>query len=348
MIALRNHPAVTALLPVGSRRRATAVALARRMHRGSVPAPRPTDRSHAVRREERKLRKAWAHHDPEMLDLYLVSGFQDPRVNVQSVLARHLLVRALFGSAFDELMRDELAFVVEINEAMRLRAREEGISLTSTTRPERQADVQRVMGEFEVQASTYAEKWRRALSDRRARRLKVIELACGSANDYRALDQYGIAPFLDYTGIDLNTNNIENAKRRFPDVDFRVGSMLSLPMPDRSFDYVLAFDIFEHLSLAAMQEALDEAVRLSRRGLYIAFFRMADIPEHVEEPVRSYHFNTLSAPLIRGYFEQRYPTVDLVHIPTFLHEGFGYKHSYNKRAYSLVAQRRHGFRLPRP
>jgi ubiquinone/menaquinone biosynthesis C-methylase UbiE len=344
MTPLRDHPAVAAILPEGSRRRAAAAALARRARSKSAQSSKRKP-SPLIQREDRQLTKAWAHRDPEMLDIYLVSGFQDPRLNVQSILARHLLVRALFGSKFDELMNEELTFAVEINEAVRLRAKELGVTLSASLRPEGQAEVQRVMSEFETRASAYVDKWRWMLAGKKARHLKVLELACGSANDYRALAQYGIAPFLDYTGIDLNVNNIANAKRRFPDVDFRVGSILSLPMADRSFDYVLAFDIFEHLSLPAMQEALDEAVRVSRRGMYIAFFRMADVPDHIDEPRGDYHFNTLSAPRVREYFEKHYPSVDLVHIPTLLHDRFDYKHSYNKRAYSLIAERRHGLHL---
>ena len=167
----------------------------------------------------------------------------------------------------------------------------------------------------------------------------MLELACGSANDYRAMADYGLARFLDYTGIDLNAKNIDNARRRFPDVDFRVGSILELPLPDRSVDYVVAFDIFEHLSLSAMQVALDEAVRVARRGLYVAFFRMADVPEHVEEPRGRYHYNLLSASRIRDYLQPHYPSVEVTHISGLLQTRFGYKHSYNSRAYSLVAER---------
>jgi ubiquinone/menaquinone biosynthesis C-methylase UbiE len=344
MTSLRAHPAVTALLPAGSRRRAAAAALARRAGVGGSPVPAPR-RSPLIKTEERQLTKAWAHRDPQMLDVYLVSGFQDPRLNVQSILARHLLVRALFGSKFDQLMDEELAFAVELNEAVRLRAKELGVKLYATLNREGHAEIQQVMSEFDAQASSYVDKWRWMLAGKKPRRLKVLELACGSANDYRALAQYGIAPFLDYTGIDLNASNIENAKRRFPDVDFRVGSMLSLPMADRSYDYVLAFDIFEHLSLQVLQKALNEAGRVSRRGIYIAFFQMSDVPEHIDQPRGDYHVNTLSAPRILEYFTPRYPSVDLVHIPTLLHERFGYQHSYNKRAYSLTAQRRHGLHL---
>jgi ubiquinone/menaquinone biosynthesis C-methylase UbiE len=282
-----------------------------------------------------------------MLDVYLVSGYQDPRVNIQSILGRHTLVRALFGTAFESLMRDELEFAVELNEEMRVRARELGVSLGVTMDADRRAGMQRVMAPIDAKASTYAIRWRRALDDRARRgraprRLRVLELACGSANDYRALVDYGIAQFLDYTGIDLNPKNIANAKEHFPDVDFRDCSILSLPMADRSVDYVLAFDIFEHLSLKAMHRALAEAVRVCRRGMYIAFFRMTEKPDHVEQPRGRYHYNTLSAPQIRAFLEECYAAVQVISIDRYLKQQFAYGHTNNRMAYSVVAEKRHG------
>jgi ubiquinone/menaquinone biosynthesis C-methylase UbiE len=187
-------------------------------------------------------------------------------------------------------------------------------------------------------APTLAKRWREALAGRQAPPLRVFEFACGSANDYRALADYGIARFLDYTGIDLNENNIANARRRFPSVDFRVGSILSLTEPDRSIDYVTGCDIFEHLSLQGMQTAIDAAVRICRRGVYFGFFRMDEVPEHEELPLRQYHLNVLSAPRMREHMQQRFASVRLVHVRKMLKDDYGYAHSYDRRAYSLIAE----------
>jgi ubiquinone/menaquinone biosynthesis C-methylase UbiE len=337
MVSLRRHPVVAAALPVGSRRRRVVASIGRRVL-GTPSTTASPKRAPRIAKEEQQLRKAWVRHRSEMLDVYLVSGYQDPRLNIQSILGRHMLVRALFGSAFESLMQEELAFAVELNEEMRVRARELGVSLGVTMDAERRAGMQRVMEPIDPKASTYAHRWREALEGRRARPLRVVELACGSANDYRAFVDYGIARFLDYTGFDLNPKNVANAKERFPDVDFREGSILSLPLADRSVHYVVAFDILEHLSLQAMQQALDEAVRVARRGLYIAFFRMAEAPEHVEQPRGHYHYNTLSAPRMRSYLEQRYSSVDLVSVDAYLQQKFGYSHTHNRMAYSVVAK----------
>lgn len=335
--ALRRNPVVQALLPVGSRRRAVVRGLVRRSSSTTQPA-KPSPRKVAIRQEETKLRQSWSRHRADMLDIYLVSGFQDPRLNAQSILERHMLVRAMFGSEFDDLIHEELAYAVELNDAIRLRAQELGVLIKPRLRPTAQADVQRVMEVVAGRAPTFAKRWRDALAGREVPPLRVFEFACGSANDYRALADYGIARFLDYTGIDLNEKNIANARRRFPGVDFRVGSILSLTEPDRSIDYVIACDIFEHLSLQGMQTAVAAAVRICRRGLYVGFFRMDEVPEHEEVPRRQYHYNMLSAPRMREYMQQRFTSMQLVHVRTMLKDDYGYPHSHNPHAYSLIAE----------
>ncbi len=288
--------------------------------------------------EETKLRRSWAGYRQDMLGHYLVSGYQDQRINVQSILARHVLVRALFGSEFDPLMREELAWAVELNDAIRVRAVELGVTMKVTLNPDRYADVQRVTEVIADRVPEFGRRWQDALADRQAPPLSVLEYACGSANDYGAFADYGIARFLSYTGVDLSETNIANARRRFPDVNFRVGSVLSLPEPERSVDYVIGFDIMEHLSLPAMQQAIGTAIRICRRGLYFAFFLMDEVPKHVARPVREYHRNLLSAPQVRQEMARHFETVQLIHIADMLKDRFGYPHSHSRRTYSLLAE----------
>ncbi|MDQ1739433.1 MAG: hypothetical protein QOE53_1085, partial [Pseudonocardiales bacterium] len=119
-------------------------------------------------REEAKLRGVWARTSSEILEVYLVTGYQDPRLNAQSILARHTLVRALFGTRFEDLMRDELAHAVELNNAIRLRAKELGVPLTSTMNPERLAIVGQVMDVIADRAPVFAGRWREALAAEQA------------------------------------------------------------------------------------------------------------------------------------------------------------------------------------
>jgi SAM-dependent methyltransferase len=331
---------VDSLAPAGSRRRAVVGRHARKLvgyvSKLSPGAHPPT----AALDEASKLKQSWAAFSPETLEAYLVSGYQNPRINAQSIIARHFFIRQLFGSEFDALMQEELRFCVETNEAIRQRAVEMGVTMGVFTNPDKRAAVERVCAVIADREQVFESKWRDALATKSAEPISVLELACGSANDYRSLANYGIARFLDYTGVDLNDKNIANAKARFRDIDFEVGSILDLPYDDGSFDYVLAFDIFEHLSLPAMEQAMSEAMRLARKGLVLAFFIMTDAAEHNQRPKRSYHWNELSASKIEEVLRKAFPDTQAWHIPTFLKQNFDYGHYYNKKAYTIIAQRR--------
>jgi ubiquinone/menaquinone biosynthesis C-methylase UbiE len=236
-------------------------------------------------------------------------------------------------------MREELEFCVETNAALRQRAAELGVKMGQFTAPEKRAAVKQVCEVIADREDTFEKKWSEALRDRTAKPLRVLEFACGSANDYRFLESYGIAAGLDYTGIDLNDDNIQNARQRFPDVKFEAGSILSLPYADESFDYVLAFDIFEHLSLDAMEQAMKEAMRLAKKGIVIAFFIMVDKPEHNVRPKGTYHWNELSADKIRELLQTKFPSVTMTHLRTFLKEEYAAEHSYNFKAWTAIAER---------
>jgi ubiquinone/menaquinone biosynthesis C-methylase UbiE len=331
---------VDSLAPAGSRRRAVVGRPARELVRYVSKLNPGARQPAAARDEEGKLKQSWASYSPETLEAYLVSGYQNPRINAQSIIARHFFIRQLFGSELDELMQEELRFCVDANEAIRRRAAEMGVTMGAFTNADKRADVERVCAVIADREQVFERRWRDALAAKSAGPTSVLELACGSANDYRSLANYGIARFLDYTGVDLNDKNIANAKARFSGVDFEVGSILDLPYDDGSFDYVLAFDIFEHLSLSAMEQAMSEAMRLARKGLVFAFFIMTDAPEHNERPKRSYHWNELSASRIEETLREAFPFIQSWHIPTFLEQNFDYGHYYNKKAYTIIAQRR--------
>lgn len=289
--------------------------------------------------EQAKLKRSWGRIPSDVLAEYLVSGNQNPHINAQSILARHVLVSELFGSEFDQLMHDELTFCVETNAAIRKRAKELGVTMGQYTDPDKRAAVAEVCRVIADREDRYEKLWAKALADRQAGPLRVLEFACGSANDYRFFDSYGIARFLDYQGIDLNDDNIANARQRFPGVRFDVGSILELPLEDNSVDYVLAFDIFEHLSIEAMEQAIGEALRVASKGVVFAFFIMVDRPEHNVRPRGTYHWNELSADNIRELIAPVFPSIRLEHIPTFLKREYGAEHSYNKKAWTLIAQR---------
>lgn len=285
------------------------------------------------------LERTWNARSAAMLDRYLVSGYQNPRINLQSILLRHFLIERAIGHGFHGEEAVEIRQAVELNEVLRQRAAELGVKMGSYLNPSRQAAVRRVDEAIAGRELKSVEAWRAALPPPGDARLQVLELACGSANDYRAFVECGLAAHLDYRGIDLTEKNIENARRRFPGVAFDVGDVRDVKHPDGAFDYVIASDLFEHLSLDGMERALGEAMRLARRGLALTFFNMDESTDHQDRPTKLYHWNRLSRPRIEARLRERFGTVRVVPIASWLREEHGYAHTYNPRAYSIFAER---------
>jgi SAM-dependent methyltransferase len=69
----------------------------------------------SLQAESDKLARSWMQHDGGMLRDYLVAGVEDPRLNLQSVLSRHFLARALTGERLSALMEAECRFAAAMN-----------------------------------------------------------------------------------------------------------------------------------------------------------------------------------------------------------------------------------------
>lgn len=69
----------------------------------------------SLENESGKLVRSWTRHEAGMLRDYLVAGVEDPRLNLQSVLSRHFLVRELTGERFALLMEAEYRFAATLN-----------------------------------------------------------------------------------------------------------------------------------------------------------------------------------------------------------------------------------------
>lgn len=330
------------IAPKGSLRRGI-VRKVRNAVQGNRPATtaKTPSRPQTIEQEKQTLKSSWANLDPDALDDYLVSGFQNPQVNAQSILTRHHLVRELFpDDDFDELMHGEIEHSARATMALYDRADELNIRMGTFVSESKRAQVRMVTDAIKDWQGDYEKKWAATLAGKEVgHRLSVLEFACGSANDYRYFDRYGIAKFLDYTGIDLNDNNIRNARRRYPDVDFQVQNVLELPFDDRSYDYVVVFDLFEHMSLEAMEQALGEACRIARKGLILTFFSMADIPEHEVRPKRAYFFNRLSKDKVQKLLESKFGPVQTARIRDLM-DAYGERSSSNPNAWTMFATRR--------
>ena len=184
--------------------------------------------------------------------------------------------------------------------------------------------------------ATFQRLWRKRLAHVGPARISVLEPACGSANDYRFFDAFGLARFLDYSGLDLCEKNVQNARMLFPEVRFEVGNVFEIAAADKSFDFCMVHDLFEHLSVEGMEVAIAELCRVTRRGLCLGFFNMDEIDDHLVRPVEDYHWNTLSLARVKTAFEGHSATVRVMHIGTFLNALFGAVETHNPNAYTLI------------
>lgn len=191
----------------------------------------------------------------------------------------------------------------------------------------------------EAALNTFAAQWRRVLAGAPTSPCRVLEPACGSANDYRLLAACGLVAHLDYTGFDLSAKNVANAQSLFPGARFHVGNVFEIEADDHAYDYGFVHDLFEHLSLAGLAAAVHSLCRVTRRGLCLHFFNLDEIDEHIVRPVDDYHWNTLSLDRVLDLFAAEGFTGQTFHIGTFLRERYGCEQTHNPNAYTLLLGR---------
>jgi SAM-dependent methyltransferase len=185
--------------------------------------------------------------------------------------------------------------------------------------------------------NTFTAIWKHVLEGAPGRRVSVVEPACGSANDYRFLHAFGIAGLIDYHGFDICEKNVANARMMFGNVSFACGNALAVDRPDKSFDLCFVHDLFEHLSPAAFERAMEEIIRITRTACCLSFFNACNGPEHFERAIEDYHWNTLSMPRTEALLREMGCEVEIIGIDAMLRRRFGCADTHNKQAYTVMA-----------
>ena len=326
--------------------------------------------------ETSDLKQAWAKHPSEFLDSYLIQDVEDPRINIQSILTRHFLIRQLFAEYdCDYLAKHEIRFSLTANWLLDLlksplshheindRTKAVFDALLSGNADSELVEVPSFLLDTFEQLSfpnyisdlltwtpheqdgdkipdyllnAFADIWAQTLGAEQTQPISVIEPACGSANDFRFLCAFGLSKFLQYTGFDLSEKNISNAKATHPSVDFRVGNVFDIPVDDKSFEFCFVHDFLEHLSAEGIERAIQEMCRVTSKKICLHFFNMDESNQHQIIKCSDYHWNRLSRELIYQLFRSNAKKIESVHIDTFLKEQFSYPDTHNKQAWTWL------------
>jgi len=108
----------------------------------------------------------------------------------------------------------------------------------------------------------------------------VADLGCGPGHVARYLHDQGVTMI----GIDLSPQMIEEARRLNPGLEFKVGDMRKLSLPDASFVGVIAFYSIVHLAPDELPAIMAELRRvLMPGGLILVAFHIGRDVVHVDE-----------------------------------------------------------------
>ena len=328
----------------------------------------------AIAVENEKLKASWDCISAEQLATYLRVDEQDQRINAQSILTRALLVDALWPGRFDAIITEEMRFgvvmtwLVErlkagtnrfflLDEVLRSAAGEEvpeipdvvrktaewlqtdgcpigdyvsdALMFTNPDRP------QSLLAEPAL--DTLIGLWKKQLAGLTAERINVLEAACGSGNDYSTIRAAGIDGFLSYSGFDLSSKCVSNARAEFPGVAFFEASLLNSGLPDGCSDYVFVHDLFGHFSADAMEEAAAEIMRLARREVWIHCHNAVDIEQHQIRPYRRYFRNRISVRQFSASLSKGGASVQAVPISGMLQRKFGFAQGYSSTSVTFIA-----------
>jgi SAM-dependent methyltransferase len=108
----------------------------------------------------------------------------------------------------------------------------------------------------------------------------VADLGCGPGHVARYLKEQGVT----MVGIDLSPRMISVAADLNPGIDFRVGDMKRLNLPDASLSGVVAFYSIVHFDSSELGPVLQEVRRvLVLGGLALVSFHVGDQVVHIDD-----------------------------------------------------------------
>ena len=138
-----------------------------------------------------------------------------------------------------------------------------------------------------------------------AKGASFLEVGCNTGNQLLMLQHMG---YSNLSGIELQPYALEIAVRRLPGVALKLGSALSLPHRDSSFDVVFTAGVLIHIAPKNVPQALDEIFRCSRDYIWGMEYYA---PQMTEINYRNHSSLLWKMDFAQCYLE-RFPDLELV------------------------------------
>jgi len=138
-----------------------------------------------------------------------------------------------------------------------------------------------------------------------AKDANFLEIGCNAGNQLLLLQEMG---YSNLSGIELQPYALEIARRRLPGVSLKLGSVLSVPHENSSFDVVFTSGVLIHIAPADLPRALDEIHRCTRTYIWGLEYYSAEVAKVL---YRGHDELLWKMDYARRYLE-RFPDLELV------------------------------------
>ncbi len=93
--------------------------------------------------------------------------------------------------------------------------------------------------------------------------MKIADVGCGNGRLTKIFDGVKV----DYTGVDISPRLLEQARRLFPEYDFRVGDILNPPLPKNEFDVAFSILVLHQIPAKELRgRAVNQLWRIIKPG----------------------------------------------------------------------------------
>src|SRR5579864_1242468 len=75
----------------------------------------------------------------------------------------------------------------------------------------------------------------------------LLNVGFGSANLEKEYFSKFFFSNVTWLGIDISGKSVQNAKKIFPQCEFKVGNILNIKEKNQKFDYVISLEVLEHI-----------------------------------------------------------------------------------------------------